>query len=184
MAEQYPTLAGGQRITGTLLRSMLPQTTRKTADTSRSATTSATADPHLTFDVDASAVYILHGWIKFDADTAADLKVLISAPSGALGEWTALGAGNNVVGSNATPTLTLNTQGGTGYLIRTESAELGVARTHGGLGAGTVLTLLIEGTVRVGSTSGTVSLDWAQSASSATATTLYTDSWLCMQRIA
>lgn len=184
MAEYYPQVAGGQRVTGTLLRSMLPVFARKTADTARSATTTAVADPHLTFDVVANAVYAIDGWIKFDGDNAGDLKLQLTGPSGALGEWTAWGTGNNVVGSTSAPALQLNTQGSTGYLVRTETAELGVSRNHGALGAGVGLTLLIEGTVRVSSTAGTVSLDWAQAASSATATTLYTDSWLRLQRTA
>jgi hypothetical protein len=69
-------------------------------------------------------------------------------------------------------------------LIRTESADLGAGRVHGALGAGATLVVTINGTIRVGPTSGTVSLDWAQGTSSATATTLYTDSWLRLQRIA
>jgi hypothetical protein len=184
MPEAYPTPLAGQRLAAALLRSMLPQVARKTADTQRSATTTTSADPHLQFSVDANAVYIMDGWLKYDGDTAGDFKLQVTAPSQALGEWMALGAGNNVVGSNATPTLTLNTSGGTGYLIRTESADLGAGRVHGALGAGATLVVTINGTIRVGPTSGTVSLDWAQGTSSATATTLYTDSWLRLQRIA
>lgn len=184
MAEYYPQLAGGQRITGSLLRSMLPQTARKTADTARTATTAAVADPHITFDVVANAVYTFHGWVKYDGDNAGDLKLQMTVPSGALGEWTAWGTGNNVVGSSSAPALQVNTQGAIGYMVRTETAEVNVSRNHGALGAGVGLTLLIYGTVRVGSTAGTVSLDWAQAASSATATDLFTDSWLEMRRTA
>jgi hypothetical protein len=36
----------------------------------------------------------------------------------------------------------------------------------------------------MGSTAGTFSLDWAQRVSDATNTTVYTDSWLAMQRVA
>lgn len=184
MAEQYPSLAAGQRITGALLRSMLPQTARKTSDTPRSASTTATADPHLTFDVEANAVYTIHGWIKFDGDTAGDLKVQLTVPSGALGEFIAVGTGNNVVGSTAAPALQANTQGATGYLVRMESGDVNVSRNYGALGAGVGLTLIVYATVRVGSTAGTVSIDWAQAASSATATDLFTDSWLEMRRTA
>lgn len=184
MAESYPLPAGGQRLTATLLRSMLPQTARKTSDTPRSATTTATPDPHLQFDVVANAVYILDGWIKYDGDSAADLKIQLTVPSGALGECAVWGTGNNVVGSSSTPALQLNTQGATGYMVRTETADINASRNHGALGAGVGLTLLFDGTVRMGTTPGTVSLDWAQAASSATATTLFTDSWLRLQRVA
>lgn len=184
MAEYYPPVAGGQRITGALLRSMLPQTVRKTADTSRAATTTTTPDPHLTYDVEANAVYIWDGWIKYDGDTAADLNLDFTAPSGALGEWVGFGAGNPVTGASATPTLRIDIQGGSGYLIRTETTDVTSARSFGVLGTGIPLAIDLKGTLRVGSTAGTFSLDWAQILSSATATTLYTDSWLRFQRIA
>ena len=182
--EQYPNPAAGQRITGALLRSMLPQTARNTSDTPRTTTTAAVADTHLIFDVAANGVYAIHGWIKFDGDNAADLKIQLTVPTGAAGEWTAVGTGNNVVGSTAAPALQLNTQGGTGYLVRMESREINVSTNYGALGAGVGLTLIVYATVRVGSTAGTVSIDWAQASSSATATNLFTDSWLQMFRTA
>lgn len=186
MAESYPSPTAGQRITAALLRSMLPQTARKTADTSRSATTTATADPHLTFEVVADAVYTWWGWVKYDADTAGDLVIDFTVPTGSLGEWVGFGAGNPVTGASATPTLRIDTQGTSGYLIRTETTDVAASRSFGGLGVGAALVIGISmyGTLRVGSTAGTFSLDWAQGTSSATATTLYTDSWINMLRVA
>ena len=184
MAEQYPPVAGGQRVTGTLLRSMLPLTARKTSDTSRPATTTATPDPHLVVDVEANAVYRWTGWVKYDADIAGDLLIDFTTPSGAFGEWTGIGAGNPVTGSSATPTLRIDTVGVNGYFVRTESSDVNQSRTYGGLGTGQYLTVLMFGTLRVGATAGTFSLDWAQGTSSATATTVYTDSWLELRRTA
>jgi hypothetical protein len=43
---------------------------------------------------------------------------------------------------------------------------------------------MINGTLRTSSTAGTFAMTWAQSSSSATATTVYTDSWLSVQRTA
>lgn len=184
MVEYYPQPLAGQRLRASLLVDMLPKTARKTADTSRSATTTTTADPHLTFTVDANAVYTWYGWVKYDAPIAGDLNLDFSAPSGALGEWVGLGAGNPVTGASATPTLRIDIQGGSGYFIRTETTDVTSARSFGGLGTGITLGVSLNGTLRVGSTAGTFSLDWAQFASDATATTLYTDSWITMQRIA
>jgi hypothetical protein len=184
VAESYPPLAGGQRITGTLMRSMLPQTVRKTADTARSATTSRVADPHLAFDVVANAVYIFDGWAKYDGDNAADISLQLTVPSGALGEVMPLGAGNSVISATSVPALTVNTGSSQGYMTRMESLDINSARTFGALGVGSTLGVLFAGTVRVSSTPGTVSIDWAQAASSATATTVYTDGWLRFQRIA
>lgn len=185
MTEAYPTLLAGQRITASLLSSMQSQTARKTADTNRSATTTATADPHLQFTVVANAVYIMDGWIKYDGPTAADLNVDWTAPSGTLGEWAGFGAGHSpVISFNTTPAIVSDSQQGRGYPLRLETNDITQARSYGCLGVGITLTLGIYGTIRVGSTGGTYSLDWAQLASDASATSLYTDSWLRLQRIA
>lgn len=185
MAEQYPNPLAGRRVTGSLMRSMLPQTVRKTSDTTRAATTTVTADPHLTLSVEASAVYIWDGWLKFDGPVGGDFNIDFTVPTGSLGEWAGWGAGiTNIVSADGTPTLLSNTQSTRGYLIRTESNDVAQSRSFGTLAAGTALTAQLMGTLRVGTTAGTFSLDWAQLSSDAGNTTLYTDSWLRFTRIA
>lgn len=184
MAEAYPTPLAGQRITASLLRSMQPQVLRKTADTSISASTSPTADPHLTFSAEANAVYVWWGWAKYDGATGGDILLSFTAPSGSLGEWTGHGAGITVIGSTSTPTLEIDTSRTNGYMQRTESNDVTQSRSFGCLGVGSALTVSLHGTLRVGSTAGTFALAWAQNSSSATATTLYTDSYITLQRIA
>lgn len=184
MAEAYPTPLAGQRITASLLRSMQPQVARKTADTQISASTTAVADPHLTFSVEAGAVYVWEGWVKYDGATGGDVLLSFSAPSGSLGEWAGHGAGITVIGSSSTPTLETDTVRTNGYMQRTEANDVTQSRSFGALGVGNALTAFIKGTLRVGSTAGTFALTWAQNASSATATTLYTDSYISLQRIA
>ncbi len=185
MSEFYPIPLAGQRITADLLRSMLPVIARKTADTSRSSTTTTTADPHLQFEVVANATYIMDGWIKYDSATAADFALDFSAPSGAAGEWLGVGTGHSpVISADTGGTIVLDTVSSRGYMIRTNSNDVTAALTYGGLGVGTSLTIMITATLRTASTAGTWSLDWAQSTSNASATTVYTDSWLRMQRTA
>jgi len=185
VAEAYPTPLAGQRLTASLLRSMQPQVARKTADTQRSATTTAAADPHLTFEVEANAAYVWEGFLKYDAATGGDFLVDFSVPTNALGEWGAHGPGIVVIGADDSPlALQTDTVQSTGYMVRVEVNDVTQSRTYGGLGAGTGITVLIAGTLRVGSTAGTFSLDWAQGTSNATATTLFTDSWLKLQRVA
>lgn len=173
MAESYPTPVAGQRITAALLRSMLPQVARKTADTSRASTTTTTADPHLVFDVEANAVYVWDGWVKYFADPAADLTVDFTVPSGSLGEWNGFAAGSGTAGAAAT----------TGYSIRTESNDVSQPRNYYGT-TDTAHGLILHGILRTSTTAGTFSLDWAQGTSSAIGTILYTDSWLRLQRVA
>ncbi|MFI6251523.1 hypothetical protein [Streptomyces sp. NPDC051016] len=184
MPESFPVYAGGQRITGSLLRSGQIIALRKTADTNITASTTTTADPHLQFTADANTVYTWWGWVKYSADTAGDLNLDFSAPVGALGEWFGVGAGNPVTGASATPTLRIDTQGASGYFVRTETTDVTSARSFGGLGSGITLGIQLNGTLRMAATGGTFSLDWAQGTSSATATTLYTDSWINLQRVA
>jgi hypothetical protein len=184
MAEAYPAFPAGQRVTAALLRSSQVQVARKTSDTSRSATTTNVADPHLQFTVEANAVYAWSGWLKYDGDTAADLVIVFTPPASSLGEWAGHGAGIVVIGSTTTPTLEKDTSRSDGYMIRTESNDVAQFRTFGCLGVGSPLSVFLNGTLRVASTPGTFSLDWSQSVSSATATTIYTDSYISMQRIA
>ncbi len=172
-AESYPSLAAGQRITAELLRSMLPQIIRKTADTSRSATATAADDPHLTYAVEANAVYTMHGWIKYFADPTPDIQFKFVGPTGALGEW-----GWNPPGSS-----TAGASGTVGYSIRTESNDINVARAGYGTTNGQMYTP-VGGMWRIGSTAGNITFQWAQNTSDAIASIVYTDSWLSFQRIA
>lgn len=182
--ETYPTISGGQRITAELLTSMLPQVARKTADTSITASATTVADTHMQFTVVANAVYVWNAWIIYDGHIDGDLNVDFTAPTGSEGEWGGMGAGRPVTGASSTPTLRIDTAGVSGYMVRTETSDVTSARSFGCLGVGTTMSLLLVGTLRVGSTAGTFSLDWAQQASHATATTLYTDSYMWLQRTA
>lgn len=187
MAESYPEFPAGQRISAGLLRSAQWQTLRKTSDTSRTATATPTADPHLQFDLAANGVYIWSGWLKFDASTTGDIQLDFSGPAGILGEWRGLGSGiDRVISATnaASPAFVTDTVSTTGYLIRMETNDVTAARTFGGLGVGNQLTIDLKGTIRNGSTAGTWSMDWAQRVSDAAATTVYTDSWISLLRVA
>jgi hypothetical protein len=163
---------------------MQPVVLRKTSDTSRSSTTTQTADPHLQFTAEAGAVYAWHGWIRYDAATGGDLIIAFSAPTGSLGGWGGHGVGVLVIGANTTPTLETDTVRADGYMLRVEANDVTQFRTYGGLGVGNGMSLFINGTLRVGPTGGTWALTWSQSVSNATATTLFTDSYISLQRIA
>lgn len=174
MVEYYPQWLAGQDITADQLNEMIPKVVRKTADTSRSSTTTTTADPELSLTLAANAVYVWDGWLKYSADPAVDMTVDFTVPSGALGEWSAHAAGSGTGGS-----LTV------GYSIRTESNDISQPRNYYGTTAAdnAPLTAFLYGTIRT-SSGGTFSLDWAQGSSGASPTTVYTDSWLRFQRIA
>lgn len=186
MAEQYPTLAGGQRLTASLLRSMLPQWARRTSDLGRSATTTPADDTQLTFTVEANAVYSCTGWIKYDGPTAADFLCAWTIPSGADGEWYGWGVGHSpVIAFSNTGVAQLDTASSRGYPIRAESMDLITnQRSVGCLGVGSILVVQLAVTLRVGANGGTFALKWSQQTSDATAVTVYTDSILRLDRIA
>lgn len=182
-AESYPTWVGGQDITADLLNSMLPKVMRKTADETRTSTTTTTQDAELFMPVEANAVYVWHGWLKYGGNAAGDIAVDFTVPTGALGEWAAHGVGEPVIGASAAPALQTDTAGIRGYMLRTETNDVDQFRTYGVI-TGSTLSIILYGTLRTSSTAGTFALTWAQGTSSASATTLYTDSWLSVQRIA
>ncbi|MEV5957308.1 hypothetical protein AB0M11_26665 [Streptomyces sp. NPDC051987] len=184
MPEAYPTPAAGQRLTASLLRSMQTQTLRKSADTGRSATTTPAADPHLQLDVAASAVYRFHGWLSYDGLAAADIIVGFSVPTGALGTWGGHGGGITVTSATGGGGTQQDVVSTWGYNIRLETTAIGATRTYGCLGVGTPLGVFLYGTLRTAASAGTFALTWAQNASSATATTVYTDSYLDVLRVA
>lgn len=172
--EYYPQWLSGQNITADQLNEMLPKVARKTVDTSKTSTTTVAADAELQTTLSANAVYIWDGWVKYSADPTADFVVDFTAPSGALGEWGAHGAGSGTAGSVST-----------GYSIRTESNDIQQFRTYYGTTAAdnAPLTVFLYGTIRT-SSGGTFSLDWGPSNNVASPVTVYTDSWLRFQRIA
>lgn len=172
MPEAYPSYLAGQTITASLLRSAQSQLVRKTADESRSATTTFADDTHLVFAAEASAVYSMWGWIKYFADNTPDIKMQFTVPTGCLGEWAWLMPGQSTLAGTVV-----------GYSIRTESNDVNGARTGYGTSDTNHYTP-VSGLFRMSTTAGNIALQWAQNTSNATATTLYTDSWLMYQRVA
>lgn len=146
------------------------RTARKQNDLARAVAT-PTADPELSFTVAANAVYFLDGWIKYSADVAVDISIDWSIPAGALGEWTGSGASIDTAAS------------ANGYSLQVASTDIDALRSFGGAGTGANLTVDIKGTLRTQGTAGTYSLLWSQRVASATATTVYTDSWLRLHRV-
>lgn len=145
---------------------------RRTSDLARTSTATPAADPQFQFSTRIGAVYLLDGWIKYSADTAADITLDWSVPTNALGEWTGTGASIDTAGS------------ANGYEVQLAATDVDAARSFGGAGTGANLTVDIKGTLRVGDTAGTYQLLWSQRVSNAAATTVYTDSWLRLHRVA
>lgn len=143
----------------------------KTGNTARSSTTTVTADPHLTFTVEANTTYTLTALLIFDGHDLGDLKIGFTAPAGTTGSWWPGGPDSSASAFAASPRW--------GALTDVTSSTMAI----GTIGAGTILAAEPRGLVITSGTPGTFSLVWAQNASNGTATTLRTHSWLRLDRM-
>lgn len=176
MAESYPALRAGQKVTGSLLTSMKPLTVRKLSDTARTSTT-PTADPELQFTVEANAVYRMEGILYYDGSVETDIQIDWSAPTGSDGSWGAVGAPE-------TEAFTPNVNVSQVKLVGT--GTITSARAYGvdNLGTGSPLTLHVRSLLITGSTAGTYSLDWSVQSGEVGTITMLNDSFLALRRIA
>lgn len=146
-----------------------PSRVVKTADTVRNNTLTVSNDPHLVgLPLSPGGVYRLTSRLKWNATTTADLGLKWSAPSGTAIDWTTGGPIPTAASANTSTQYTPQTVGST--------ATLG--------GVGGVCNGFPEGVITVGSTAGTLALQWAQgTAAEATDCTLYAGSWVQIERI-
>lgn len=168
----YPAIAAGQRITGSLLTSMLPNVVLKQADEPLVSTTALQNDDELFAAVAANATYILDGHLAysgeiFTAPGPADLKVDWTVPTGAVMRWSRVAYPSNAANSVDS--------------VETDNSTIRVLGTYGST---TTVTAGVRGRIITGSTAGTLQLRWAQNASNATATTMKAGSWIRLVRIA
>lgn len=143
------------------------RTVDKPADESVTASTVLQVDDHLTLSVTAGGRYSIDACLIATGDPAGDLNLTLAAPPGSTGHWTP-GA------------ITLGVADGTGS-IRLTRYDLGAPIGVGIIAGGLVVAPL--GTLTAGAT-GTLTIQWAQAASSAIPTTLKAGSWLRVTRTA
>jgi hypothetical protein len=170
------TVAGNLTVSGIGQR----QTKRRTSDATKTSNTTIAADTQITFPVDANGVYMLDGLLKYSGP--GDFQMGWTFPSGTLGEWQGIGNGTTVIGY-ASGAIQTDTSGTFGYMVRTETSDITISRTYGGIST-SVFGVQVRALFRVGGTAGNIALAWAQGTSNATATTLYTDSHLRLEKVA
>lgn len=141
---------------------------RKTATESVTSSTTLQNDDALSVAVAASTTYHVECVLLYDGATAGDLKVGFTAPASASFEGIAVGP---------SPTAASSADDVTAYVV------LGTANNFGALGTGTTTALKINGVITT-SGSGTLQLQWAQVASSGTATRVFANSYLMLRRVA
>jgi hypothetical protein len=167
----WPNLYAAQRATADLLTSMLPLHAAKTSATSRASTTTITADPDLQLPVEANAEYLIHFYFRISGTAAADMDIQFTTPFGCTGSYSVTG---RLAGSSAADT-DPRTSTRIAFNVETQFSTPSTAVAQVSHGAGRLIT---------GPNAGTLSIDWAQTVSSATASVLEQDSWLELRRIA
>jgi hypothetical protein len=172
---KYPETKAGQRATSTLLSEMIPTIVVKASTTERASTTTLTLDPELQFSAVANGVYLVEFNLLPGATLAADFTTEWSVPSGASGFKTVIGPGSSASDGDAD---NINMRCGT-HQFGTDVTYSGVRNDNGN-----AVVVYEAGIVTIGSTAGTVGIAWAQEASQATATKLWTGSYMIVQRLA
>jgi len=137
---------------------------RKQADESVISSTALQDDNHLFLPLAANEVWVWEGFIYYTAATTADLKIAFTVPASATGSW-------GVLGADVTTITSVNITAVPAY---------GDANpiSLGSVGTGTYSCAFLQGTVVNAGTAGNLQLRWAQVASIATNTTIYTNSFL------
>lgn len=163
-----PTWSVGQVLTASDVNNwFVPLAAYKSIDQSITSSTTFTDDTVLGLTVAANASYIVDMSLIYDGDSAGDLKLQFTKPAGASHTNTFL---SSLGGTAATTSDNVVSGGSTVPIL-------------GCLGAGTNCGMLWKSFLSVSSTSGTLQLQWAQNATSATATRVRAGSYLLAQRV-
>jgi hypothetical protein len=127
-------------------------------------------DDQLTAAVAASSTYLVEAFLIYDGDTTGDFRLTFAGPTGATMDWTP----NGLATSQAT---------GVGSM---KLGRLPIANedTLGASGSGVKAVAMPRGILTTSSTAGNLTLRWAQATASATATTVFANSWLRLTKIA
>jgi hypothetical protein len=167
----YPELYAGQRATADLLTSMLPLHAAKASSTGRASTTTISADPDLQLPVEANAQYFIHFYFRVSGNAAADMDIQFTTPAGCTGSYSVTGrlAGASAGDGDARTSTRI------AFNVETQYSTPSTAAAQVNHGAGRLIT---------GANAGTLSIDWAQTVSNATASVMESDSWLELRRIA
>jgi hypothetical protein len=154
---RYPVIYAGQRITGALLQSMIPDEIQKLVNTDRNSTTTVADDPDLTTTLEANARYFIEFELWYAATNASGgIKTAWTVPSGVTGNRSALGLADSV--SSGVP------EGSGRFGVHAFTTAV----AYGDRASSTNLVVAKEcALLTTASSSGTCALQWAQNVSDA-----------------
>lgn len=154
--------------------SALTQTVVKSADESRTATTTVADDGHLFASLEANSVYRFSSTLLFDGPEAADATITYTVPSGATGGWAPFAGtlGTTVPDGSAQLKVAARQFG--------SNSDIGVMASSATLAG---IMAMPRGIITTGATPGLLRLRWAQQTSNATAVNLKAGSLLEVVKI-
>lgn len=149
-------IASGMRLTPARLNALAPVWARKSADQTKTNSSTLSNDSALVLPVEANAEYDVEAKIFYEAPTANDFKFAFTWPSGASFPWGVLMQVNTSTGTSGSlaPFVFGNPTSGDFFVA-------------GGGGAGNQLLLLIKGSLIMGGTAGNLQFQFAQSSAAA-----------------
>lgn len=177
MGQQWPVVTSGiTRVDATLLSSMLPTFTIKGSDTTKVSDVTLANDPDLFTDtLTAGGVYVVEFHIRFGALQAAGIKTTWLTPAGTSGNRDVAGPGSaNVFETNANTTEMRWSVHGFGTTVAYTNPRNSIANQS---------WLYEKSLITLGATAGPVNFRWAQNASSATGSVVFSSSYARWQRV-
>lgn len=171
---RYPTLYAGQRFTAELASSMLPLFGAKSGTTDRTSTTTVTADPDLQVEVEASAEYELTFMLRISGNQTGRIDIQFTTPTGATGSFSCTRLVSTATADSGDATEVRSSTRLT-YNVETTFSPISTTAHQVLIGSGRLITA---------STAGIFSVDWAQNVSNGTATSMHSDSFIKLVRIA
>jgi hypothetical protein len=159
----------GQEPTAAQMVALLPIRAFKSSDTTITSSVVLVNDPDLVAAVNATAEYDVWCHLIYTQGTVGQLNLHFTAPALATFDWVPIALAAAVTASDT----------GSVSLVGRALAD---SRAVGGAATPTVAT--IHGRLVVAGTAGNLQLQWAQSSSSATGTTVKSGSWMSLQQIA
>ncbi|MEU9839747.1 hypothetical protein AB0C69_11055 [Actinomadura sp. NPDC048032] len=168
----YPNIAAGQRVTASLLTSMLPQHVVKQANTDKVNATFG-ADPELTLPLVANAVYQVEFLLIAGGIATADVQTRWALPATASGQKVVNGPGSTALDTNADNVAT-----------RQGVHTFGTAILYNGVRNATASYFRIyEYAVVTLVDAGSITLEWAQGTTQTTASRIAAGSMLRVRRL-
>jgi hypothetical protein len=136
----------------------------KTAPTIKNNTAAWADDPHLHFPVLANSIYELEAVLFIMGEQATDIAIRFNGPAGSSFSWTG-------AGPDTTLTSILGNSDGR-WVARVNSGPLGTGVSYGTPGSGIELGVVIKCLVGIGSTAGSVAIQWTQNTAGVSDTTV------------